>query len=308
MMIIKDSVRKRNELTNKIVKAILLVATVISASMIILIIWQISGRGLRPFFHDYDGTTVNFFLFITGTKYYAPLYRIGFVIIDTLYIVFLSILLTTPIAVLTALFIVKMAPKVLGNILNTIVEVLAAIPSIIFGVFGNGYVVIWVKALAKAVGVTTAGGLSVLSTVIVLTMMILPTVTMLAVTSIKSVPADIEQGSLALGASETQTYFRISIQAAKPGIFAGIILGVGRALGEATAVSLVSGNAGSGPSFSIFDTTRTLTSTILIGFNETTGLDYDIRFSIGIVLIAVILITNFILNAVKKRMSRYYAS
>ncbi|MGE4320531.1 MAG: PstC family ABC transporter permease [Acholeplasmataceae bacterium] len=308
MSSIKSSIRKRHEIINKTVTIVLLIATIISASMIILIIGEISGRGVRPFFHDYDGTTVNFFLFISGTSYYAPLYRIGFVIIDTLYVVFLSILLTTPIAVLTALFIVKMSYKWVGSILNTVVEVLAAIPSIIFGVFGSGYVVIGVKALASMFGVSTAGGLSTLSTVIVLTMMILPTVTMLSVTAIKSVPSNIEEGSLALGASETQTYFKISIQAAKPGIFAGIILGVGRALGEATAVSLVSGNAGSGPSFGLFDTTRTLTSTILIGIKETTGLDYDIRFSIGIVLIVVILITNFILNAVKKRMSRYYAT
>ncbi len=307
-MVIKDSVRKRHEAVNKLVKAILLIAAVISASMIILIIWQISGRGLRPFFHDYDGVKVNVFLFLTGLKYYAPLYRIGFVIIDTLYIVFLSILLTTPIAVLTALFIVKMAPNVIGNTLNTVVEVLAAIPSIIFGVFGSGYVVVWVRELASLFGVTTAGGLSTLSTVIVLTMMILPTVTMLSVTAIKAVPKNIEEGSLALGASETQTYFNISIQAAKPGIFAGVILGVGRALGEATAVSLVSGNAGSGPTLSLFGTTRTLTSTILIGLKETQGLDYDIRFSIGLVLIAVILITNLILNKVKKGMSKYYES
>jgi len=109
---------------------------------------------------------------------------------------------------------------------------------------------------------------------------------------------------LALGTSEAQTNFRIVIPSAKGGSFSGIILGVGRALGEATAVSMVAGNAGSGPTFDLFDTTRTLTSTMLLGLKETTGLDYDIRFSVGIVLIIIIIVTNIILNRFKKRLER----
>lgn len=288
-----------------IFKILFLTASVISASMIIIVIVQITVRGVRPFFDDYGtGETLNFFTFITGTNYAG--YRIGYIIINTLYIVFLSIIVTAPIAVLTALFIAKMAPKSIGNILNTIIEVLSAIPSVIYGVFGSGTIVVWVRNLASVFGITTAGGLSVLSSVIVLSMMILPTVTMLSITAIRSVPKDIEHGSLALGASPIQTMFRIDIKAALPGIFSGVILGVGRALGEATAVSLVSGQAGSGPSFSLFDTTRTLTSTILMGLKETQGKDYDVRFSIGMVLIFVILITNLILNTVKKRIGRNY--
>jgi phosphate transport system permease protein len=137
-------------------------------------------------------------------------------------------------------------------------------------------------------------------------MMILPTITLMSVTSINAVNRDIELGSMALGATDTYTFFKISLPAAKSGIFAGIILGVGRALGEATAVSMVAGNAGTGPNINLFDTTRTLTSSMLLGLKETTGLDYDIRFSIGIVLIMVILISNMALNYVKKKVGRKY--
>lgn len=309
--IIKSSIQKakiRNKRIDKIVKNILRVTAVLSAAFIVLIIVIVAMRGLRPFFLRYDGTSVNFFKFITGTIYYAPEYRIGYIIINTIYIVLLSVILSAPISVLTALFVAKMAPKVLSNFLTTIIEVLASIPSIIFGMFGKGYIVILVRNFGSYIGINTAGGQSTLATVIVLTMMIMPTITMLSITAIKSVPKDMEHGSLALGASNTQTMFKISLNAAKPGIFAGIILGVGRALGEATAVSMVAGGRGSGPTFSLFDTTRTLTSTILTGINETSygSLEYDIRFSIGLVLIIVILVINLILNAVKKRLGRYY--
>jgi phosphate transport system permease protein len=143
-----------------------------------------------------------------------------------------------------------------------------------------------------------------MSTVLVLAIMILPTITMLSVTSINAVNKNIIHGSLALGASPTQTNFKVVLTSAKSGIFSGIILGVGRALGEATAISMVIGNRGNGPTFNLFDTSRTLTSTMLMGLKETTGLDYDIRFSVGIVLIIIILLTNLILNIIKSRIGR----
>lgn len=300
--------RNTNKRIDGIVSKLLALTAILSALFILTIILIVAVRGLRPFFNDYgDIGKINFLKFITGTRYFAPEYRIGYIIINTLYIVFLSIILSAPIAILTALFIAKMAPKKIGNIFSTIVEVLASIPSIIYGIFGSGYVVVMVRNLASKFGIVTAGGLSTLSTVIILSMMIMPTITMLSITAIKSVPKDMEHGSLALGASQTQTFFSISLNAAKPGIFAGIILGVGRALGEATAVTMVAGNRGSGPTFSLFDTTRTLTSTILTGIHETSDpLEYDIRFSIGLVLIVVILITNLILNLVKKKLGKHY--
>jgi phosphate transport system permease protein len=135
-------------------------------------------------------------------------------------------------------------------------------------------------------------------------MMSFPTVTMLAASSIKGVNPAMELGSLALGASKTQTNFKVVLTSARGGIFAGLILGIDRALGEATAVSLVAGNAASGPNWNLFGITRTLTTSMLTGMNEATGLNYDIRFSVGILLIVLIVIVNALLEIVKRRLER----
>jgi len=213
----------------------------------------------------------------------------------------LALLISLPVGVLTALFIAKIAPKRLAEFLRTIVELLASIPSIVYGLFGSGIILTFVYNLAEAFGVQSKGGNSVLATVLVLALMTLPTITAVSEVAIRSVRKDIEEGSLALGATKTQTNFKVVLASAKSGIFAAAILGIGRSLGEATAVSLVAGNAKSGPNLGLFDITTTLTSTMLQGLKETTGVDYDIRFSVGIILMIVILLTNFILNAVKKR-------
>ena len=167
-----------------------------------------------------------------------------------------------PVGVLTALFIAKIAPKKLSTILRTVIELLAAIPSIIYGLFGSGVILSLIYNLAKLFGVQSQGGHSVLATVIVLSIMILPTITALSEVAIRSVGKEIEYGSLALGATKTQTNFKVILTSAKSGIFSAAILGIGRALGEATAVSLVAGNARSGPTFNFFQTTATLTSTM----------------------------------------------
>ncbi|MGE4572748.1 MAG: PstC family ABC transporter permease, partial [Candidatus Izemoplasmatales bacterium] len=171
---------------------------------------------------------------------------------------------------------------------------------------GSGVILKIIYEMAKIFGVQSKGGNSVLATVMVLSLMILPTITALSEVAIRSVNKDIELGSLALGATKTQTHFKVVLTSAKSGIFTAAILGVGRALGEATAVSLVAGNARSGPTFAFFETTATLTSTMLQGLKETIGIDYDIRFSVGIVLIVVILITNLTLNFVKKKIGNVY--
>ena len=131
-------------------------------------------------------------------------------------------------------------------------------------------------------------------------MFFFPTITSMSITAISSVDRALEEGSLALGATKTQTNFKVVLIAAKSGIFAGAILGIGRAF-EATAVAMVAGNKMFGPTFDLFDITRTLTSTMLSGLKETTGLDYDIRFSVGLVLMVVILVSNFLLNLAKKK-------
>jgi len=303
----KNNIKWKN-IVDKTTKTFFLLSTLISASFIIVIVVFIAQKGIIPFISDNDGLgSVNVFKFLTqrvwldGPTFVSSLYGVGYIIINTLYIAFLSLLIAMPIGVLTALFIAKIAPKNLAGLLRTVIELLAAIPSIIYGLVGFAVILPFIYNLAKGFGVQTAGGTTVLATVLVLSIMILPTVTALSEVAIRSVSKEIELGSLALGATQTQTNFKVVLSSAKSGIFTSAILGVGRALGEATAVSLVAGNARSGPSFGFFDTTATLTSTMLQGLKETIGLDYDIRFSVGIVLMVVILITNGTLNFMKRK-------
>ncbi|NLJ18707.1 ABC transporter permease subunit, partial [Globicatella sulfidifaciens] len=149
---------------------------------------------------------------------------------------------------------------------------------------------------------STFGGRSNMAVILLLAIMIMPTITIISINAIEAVDENLEKASLALGASETQTHFKVVLISAKSGIFAGLILGLSRAFGEATAVSLVAGNKMYGPSFNPFDITRTMTSTMMIGMNETTGLDYDVRFSVGIVLLITVFLSNFAINYVKRKM------
>jgi len=298
---------KRRTAEDKFIKNIFLAIALICASVIVMIVVFILIKGISPFVVDYSISgelyKVNLVTFLSGTTWFTSpnIYGVGYIVINTLYITIMALAIAVPISVLTALFISKIAPKKIGAAFNYVIELLASIPSIIYGLFGMGVITNQVKIVSAFFGYQSAGGISTLATILVLAIMIIPTITMLSVTSLNAVKQDIINGSLALGASKTQTNFKVVIASAKTGIFSGIILGVGRALGEATAISMVAGNAGTGPTFNIFDTTRTLTSTILLGLKETSGLDYDIRFSVGIVLIVIILVTNISLNAAKRR-------
>lgn len=290
---------------DKIVHGIFMGIGILCSSIIVFIILFILIKGLRPFISNYpDEKRINIFKFLFGTIYVKGHYGALGLVINTIFVVAISSIIALPISVLTALFIVKVAPKKLGAIIQTVVELLSSIPSIIYGLFGMGVINPMVRDLAKAFNVQTAGGVSTLSVIIVLIMMILPTITMLSVTSMRAVKDDLVQASLALGATKAQTNFKIVIGGAKSGIFAALILGVGRALGEATAVSMVCGGA-IGVSIGLFDTTSTITYQMLQGMFESSGLNYDIRYSLGILLIVIILVTNLILNKVKKRLCRY---
>ena len=296
---------------DNVVRYILLVIAFLCASTIIFVIAFILVKGISPFLLKYPTSygylKANLMTFLTSTswiKLNAAYGALG-ALINTIYVTFLATIIALPISVLTALFIVRIAPKAVSVFVNNVVELLAAIPSIIFGLFGSGIINPIVKNIANFFNVQTFGGTSVLSTVLVLTIMMIPTITMLSVTSMKAVKDSQIQASLALGASYTQTNFKVVLNGAKSGIFAALILGVGRALGEATAVSMVCGNATKGPNFGLFDITRTLTSTMMLEMHESSGIDYDIRFSAGILLIIVIIITNVILNTIKKRMEKY---
>ena len=306
MLCSMSSFNQRKNVIDKISKAIFLLITVICASVIFVVIGIILYKGISPFLKTYmvDNlkTRVNLLDFLTGLTWEKGSldYGVLFILINTLYITFLSLLISVPISVLSALFIVRIAPRWLSKILISVTELLSSVPSIIYGLFGAGIITVLVNNLANIFNYQTAGGLSTLATVIVLSMMIMPTITTVSITAIKAVKKEYIDSSLALGASKTQTNFKVVLTSAKSGIISGIVLGIGRALGEATAVSMVCGNALSGPTFNLFEITRTLTSTMLSGLNESTGLKYDIRFSIAIVLLILIIIVNLILNKVKK--------
>lgn len=315
-VVTKENIRRKNR-TDWFFRNLFLVSSVVSASFIVMIIGIIAIRGIEPFIQVYQGYNfregsvdvgpVNLFTFLTGMQWLdgsvgtSAGYAVGFVIINTLIVVFLAVMVAVPIAVFSALFIAKIAPKRVANAMRTVVELLASIPSIIFGVFGLGVITQLVANLGTLINFQTAAGLSLMATVIVLSIMILPTITAVSETAIRAVDKTLVEGSLALGASDMQTYFKVVLTAAKSGIFAGIVLGVGRALGEATAVAMVSGNLFSGIQINPLGTTATLTSRMLLGIKETTGLDYDIRFSVGLVLMLVILITNFSLKFVMRK-------
>jgi phosphate transport system permease protein len=298
----------RGKTTDKIAKIVFMSAALLSASFIFVIAGIVLVRGVIPFTTDNLGIgRVSLFSFLTGDvwligeTFASNLYSIGFIIISTLFITLLSLAISFPVGVLTALFIAKIAPKPLAKVLRTVIETLASIPSIVFGLFGAGVILKIVYDFSALIGYQSKGGNSILSVVIVLALMTIPTITTISEVAIRSVDKTIEQGSLALGASKTQTNFKVILSSAKSGIFTAAILGIGRSLGEATAVSLVAGGRRAGISFDILDTTSTLTTIMLEGLKETTGIDYDIRFSVGLVLMVVILLTNLLLNAVKRR-------
>lgn len=303
---ISERYQRRKKRWDQFFKALFWVAGFLSAIFILLIIVFIVRKGISVFLPSYPGGAYSLKSFLQGFQWRqdSAIYGVAFIVINTIISALGALLISFPISVLTALFIAKIAPKVLSQVMTTIVELLAAIPSVVYGVFAAGVIVRWVDSLATSFGFSTYGGNSLLAVSILLAIMVFPTMTSLAIVAINAVPKELTEGSLALGATPTQTNFRVVLTSAKSGIFAGLILGLGRAFGEATAVSMVAGNAMQGPTFNPFMITRTLTSTMLAGLKETQGLDYDIRFSVGIILMLVILVTNLGIHFVKNRIGR----
>ena len=312
----KRAIRKKK--TDKIVRFIFLLLTFFCASIIFIVLGFILFKGLTPFFKKYAengnpkaSASFSFLLFgdifnggydaVSNTYHYGA----GFLFVNTVLLNFLTALFSIPTGILTSLFITRIAPKPLGKIIETGVDLLAAIPSVIFGIFGLGVIVPIIKSFSNSFGYKSATGISMLSGAIVLSLMIIPTIVSVSITAIKSVNDQQIQASLALGASKTQTDFKIVLQGAKSGIFAGIILGLGRSLGEATAVSMVCGSTLRGITINPLDSTTTLSSQILLAFGEAAygSLNYDARFSAGILLMILILLTNLILNDVKNHIS-----
>lgn len=301
-----DSFHSRKLWQDRIMKRIFQGSALLAALMIFFISYFVISRGIQPFLSSYGDEQQSLIAFISGDRWRPdispPVFGVGFIIINTLLTSLGAAVLSFPISVLTALFIAKIAPPKVRAVLTTIVELLAAIPSIVYGVFAAGTITGLVKDVGNIFGINTYGGNSMFAVIILLAIMIFPTITSLSVVAISAVDRSLELGSIALGASQMETNFKVVLTSAKSGIFAGLALGLGRAFGEATAVSMVAGNRMVGPTWNPFDITRTLTSTILSGMHETSpGLDYDMRFSVGIILLLVILATNFMIQVIKRK-------
>ncbi len=207
-----------------------------------------------------------------------------------------AIVIGVPIGFFTAVFLAKVAPPKVAAVIRPMVNLLAGIPSVVYGLVGMIVLVPWIR-----VTFDLSAGDSLLAAIIVLAVMILPSIISVSETALQAVPKEYEEGSLALGATELETYFRISVPAAKSGIAAAVVLGIGRAIGEAMAIIMVAGNVANMPS--IFSSVRFLTTGIAIEMNyaEVGSLQRNALYSIGLVLFLFIMLINVLLNVVLKR-------
>lgn len=236
-----------------------------------------------------------------------PSYGILYVILTSVIGTALAVLLGVPIGLLTAVFLAETAPKKLAAIVKPAVELLAGIPSVIYGLLGLMILnpLMYKLELALFKGSEThqfTGGANLLSAVIVLAIMILPTVINISEAAIRAVPDSLKAASLALGASEVQTIFKVIVPSAKSGIITAIVLGVGRAIGEAMAITLVSGSSVNMPL--PFNSVRFLTTAIVAEMGYAAGVHRQVLFTIGLVLFAFIMIINISLAGILKKGDR----
>ena len=200
-----------------------------------------------------------------------------------------AIVLGVPVGFLTAVYLAKMAPKMVKEIMGQAVSMLAGIPSVVYGLVG---MIVLVPGIRKTFHVPD--GASLLAAIILLAVMILPSIIKMSVTALEAVPQEYEDASLALGATPEETWFRVSVPAAKSGIAAAVVLGVGRAIGEAMAVMMVAGNAANMPS--LFQSVRFLTTAVASEMSYSSGLQRQALFSIALVLFLFIMLINAALN------------
>ena len=215
-----------------------------------------------------------------------------------------SILIGVPIALLTAVFLTEVSNKKLSAVVQPAVELLAAIPSVIYGLLGLMILNPVLYKLEKHIFANSTthqftGGSNLLAAIIVLAIMILPTVINMSVSSIQAVPQQMRAASLALGATKIQTIFKVTVPAAKSGIMTGIVLGIGRALGEAMAINMVAGGTVSFPL--PFNSVRFLTTQLVSEMGYASGLHRQVLFSVGLVLFVFIMIINLTLMKLKKK-------
>ena len=236
--------------------------------------------------------------FLFNTKWAStasePSYGILPFILTSIYGTAGAILIGVPIGFLTSVYLAKLAPAKIRTVVSGAVSLLAGIPSVVYGLVG---MMVLVPSIRKLFHIPD--GASLFAAIIVLAIMILPSIINVSITALEAVPREYEDASLALGATPVETYFRVSVPAAKSGIAAAVVLGVGRAIGEAMAVMMVSGNAPNMPE--LFGSVRFLTTAVASEMSYSSGLQRQALFSIALVLFLFIMLINAALNFFLKR-------
>lgn len=260
-----------------------------------------------PAFHSIG---VSELLFGTEWKPTAeePSFGILYIILSSIVGTAASILIGVPVGILTAVFLTEVSNKTLAAIVQPAVELLTAIPSVIYGLLGLMILNPFMYRLEKLIfaGSEThqfTGGANMLSAILVLAIMILPTVVNVSASSIRAVPGELRAASLALGASRMQTIFKVTVPAAKSGIMTGVVLGIGRALGEAMAINMVAGGSVNLPL--PFNSVRFLTTQLVSEMGYAEGMHRQVLFTVGLVLYIFIMIINLLLQKMRKEAQKH---
>ncbi len=245
---------------------------------------------------------IGFLNFLTGTSWRPgnDIYGILPMIVGSIYITAGAIVIGVPIGLLTAIFMAFYCPKRIYGILKPCTELLAGIPSIVYGFFGMVVIAPTVLDIAKFFGADISSGATILSAAILLGIMILPTIIGVSEAALRAVPNAYYEGAVAMGATHERAVFSVMLPAAKSGVLAGIVLGIGRAIGETMAVIMVAGNQ---PRLtaSLLDGIRTMTANIVIEMGYASGLHREALIATGVVLFVFILLINLAFSVLKRR-------
>ncbi len=279
--------KSKANLLETVVHGIFLILGLITVGCVLLITVYLIVSGVPAI------TQIGLFNFLFGTKWAStaaePSFGILPFIMTSVYGTAGAILLGVPIGFFTAVYLAKIAPAKVRAVIETAVSLLAGIPSVVYGLVGMLVLVPGIRSLFHV-----PDGASLLAAIIVLAIMILPSIIKVSLTALEAVPKEYEDASLALGATDIETYFKVSVPAAKSGIAAAVVLGVGRAIGEAMAVMMVSGNVPNMPS--LFQSVRFLTTAVASEMSYSAGLQRQALFSIALVLFLFIMLINATLN------------
>ena len=280
--------KKKSNLLEHIVHGIFLILGMITVGCVLVITVYLVVSGIPAI------KEIGLIDFLFGEKWAStasePAYGILPFILTSMYGTAGAIALGVPVGFLTAVYLAKAASKKVKEIVGQAVSMLAGIPSVVYGLVG---MMVLVPGIRKIFNVPD--GASLLASIIVLAIMILPSIIKMSVTALEAVPKEYEDASLALGATPEETWFRVSVPAAKSGIAAAVVLGVGRAIGEAMAVMMVAGNAANMPD-SLFQSVRFLTTAVASEMSYSSGLQRQALFSIALVLFLFIMLINAVLN------------